>query len=234
MQVESGVLSQEKAVVVFSGGQDSTTCLLWAMKTFKSVVCIQFVYGQRHTSEINCAGNICKKLEIPLKRVHVNSLSEVVNSALLSDAEDISEVKENGLPSSYVPNRNQMFITLAHGFAQTVGAKHLVMGVCQTDYSGYPDCRNEYIQNMQYVTNLGAGLVEDNAIKIHTPIMYLTKAETFALADKLGGLELILDDTMTCYNGHTTNHPWGMGCGECPSCKLRKKGYEEYRRSTRD
>ena len=129
-----------------------------------------------------------------------------------------------GLPASFVPNRNQLFLTLAHSYAQRVGASYLVTGVCETDYSGYPDCRLEFIKSLEHTTNLGSA----EGIKILTPLMNLDKADTFRLAQLLGGLDTVIDDTITCYNGDKTMHDWGMGCDNCPSCELRKKGFNEF------
>jgi len=215
---------KETAVVVLSGGQDSITCLYWAIKKFKKVLAINFNYGQRHSEESNYAWSICNAEGIPFKMIDISSMMEVTSSALLDDTMDITKRNAKGLPASFVPNRNQLFLTLAHSYAQLNGADHLVTGVCQTDYSGYPDCRHDFIKSFQSTTNLGS----NERIEIHTPLMYLTKADTFCLAELLECLDVIIDDTLTCYNGNTEKNDWGMGCGECPACELRKKGYYEY------
>ena len=216
-----------KCLVVFSGGQDSTTVLGWALKEFADVEAITFVYGQRHSVEVKQAKKICEMLGVKQKIVEIDFLSQLTDSALVFGGEnhDVNKINDKGLPSSFVPNRNQTFITLAHTYAQQIGAENLALGVCQTDYSGYPDCRADFIHAIEYATNLGSQ--ED--IKIHTPLMYLTKAQTFKLAEDVEFLDLVLEYSHTCYKGdHETRHSWGYGCGECPACKLREKGYKEF------
>jgi 7-cyano-7-deazaguanine synthase len=213
-----------KAVVIFSGGQDSTTCLYWAINRYKKVEAITFNYGQKHSIELEQAKIICEKENIKHTIIDMSFLNTIVESALTSNG-DVNQVNKKGLPTSFVPNRNQMFITLAHSFAQKIGAETLITGVCQTDYSGYPDCRESFIKAIEWCTNLGS---QEN-IKIETPLMYLTKAETFLLAEKEKCLSEVINLSHTCYNGDRTNlHIWGYGCGECPACELRKKGYMKY------
>jgi len=213
-----------KAIVIFSGGQDSTTCLYWAINRYKEVEAITFNYGQKHSIELEQAKIICEKENIKHTIIDMSFLNTIVESALTSNG-DINQVNKKGLPTSFVPNRNQIFITLAHSFAQKIGAETLITGVCQTDYSGYPDCRESFIKAIEWSTNLGS---QEN-IKIETPLMYLTKAETFLLAEKEKCLIEVINLSHTCYNGDRTNlHIWGYGCGECPACELRKKGYIEY------
>ena len=213
-----------KCLVVFSGGQDSTTVLGWALKEFASVEAISFAYGQKHGKEIAFGQAICEKLGVKQTIINMESFGLVADSALITHG-DVNVKNKKGLPSSFVPNRNQMFITLAHAYAQKIGADSLALGVCQTDYSGYPDCRIDFIRAIETATNLGS----DESIKIYTPLMYLTKAKTFELAEELGILEIVITLSHTCYNGnHHTLHEWGYGCGECPACKLREKGYAEY------
>lgn len=219
-------MKTQKAVVIFSGGQDSTTCLGWAINRFREVTAIAFSYGQTHTVELEQAEKICRSLDIRLHVIHADFFGGLVDSAL-THAGDVNAQHErlSHLPASYVPNRNQFFITLAHAFAQKIGAQVLVTGVCQTDYSGYPDCRQDFIDAVEKATNLGS----DADIKIHTPLMYLTKAEVFKLAEEEGVLELVVKESHTCYKGDREHmHEWGAGCGECPACKLRRKGYEEF------
>lgn len=220
---------KEKAVVVLSGGQDSITCLYWALAKFEKVLAINFDYGQRHSEETNYAWSICSSEGVPFKSIDISSMMEVTTSALLDDSIDINSKNIKGLPASFVPNRNQLFLTLAHSYAQLNGAEHLVTGVCQTDYSGYPDCRKDFIDSFQSTTNLGS----NERITIHTPLMYLTKADTFCLSKLLGCYDTIIESTLTCYNGDTTDNSWGMGCGECPACKLRRNGWDEYRVSSK-
>lgn len=213
-----------KAVVIFSGGQDSTTCLYWAKEKFDVVEAITFNYAQNHIVEIIQAEIICQKEEIRQKVVDISFFGALVNSALTTGG-DVNVTNEKGLPASFVPNRNQMFITMAHSYAQKIGAQHLVTGVCQTDYSGYPDCREKFIEALQVVTNMGS----EAEIKIHTPLMHLTKAETFKLADNIGVLYEVVELSHTCYNGDRNNrHKWGYGCDNCPACELRKKGFNDF------
>ena len=215
-----------KAVVIFSGGQDSTTCLYWAKERFDEVEAITFRYGQKHEIEIKQSIFICQREEVKQTIIDLSFLDTLVESALTSNR-NVNELNEKGLPSSFVPNRNQLFITLAHSYAQKIGALHLVTGVCQTDYSGYPDCRSEFINMLQIVTNKGS----ESLIRIETPLMNLTKSETFSLAKDLNKLEEVLEFSHTCYEGErNTRHEWGYGCEKCPACKLRKKGFEEYKK----
>lgn len=212
-----------KAVVIFSGGQDSTTCLFWAKNQGWDVSAITFNYGQKHQVETLQAQQICMKHGIPQLLVSMDFLSRIADSALLSHG-DVNKLNKKGLPSSFVPNRNQLFITLAHAYAQKIGALHLVTGVCQTDYSGYPDCRQEFINAIEKASNLGS---EEN-ILIHTPLMELTKGEIFMLAEKENCLQAVIEDSHTCYNGKRKAHNWGAGCGDCPACQLRRKGFVDY------
>lgn len=228
-----------KAVVIFSGGQDSTTCLFWALEEFDVVEAITFDYGQKHVIEVEQSKKICKKLNVRQTIVDVSFLDTLVESALTSNG-DVNKTNELGLPASFVPNRNQLFITLAHSYAQKIGAKNLVTGVCQTDYSGYPDCRMDFIRSIQGTTNLGSGILDydnpESMIVIHTPLMYLNKAQTFELASGLGEecWNSVIKDSHTCYNGERNIiHSWGKGCGECPACELRKKGYNQFIQSKR-
>ncbi|QDP64651.1 MAG: putative 7-cyano-7-deazaguanine synthase [Prokaryotic dsDNA virus sp.] len=214
-----------KAVVIFSGGQDSTTCLYWALKQkyrFDEVEAITFDYGQKHSIEIEQSKIICKKENIKQTIIDISFLDTIVESALTSNG-NVNQLNEKGLPASFVPNRNQLFITMAHSYAQKVGAKVLVGGMCETDFSGYPDCRREFIDSIQLSSNIGS----DSDIKIETPLMYLDKAETFKMANDIGHLKEIIELSHTCYNGDRTMNEWGAGCGNCPACELRKKGYYE-------
>lgn len=219
-------MKTEKAVVIFSGGQDSTTCLYWAIKYWgaENVEAITFNYGQKHSVELECAKKICEKESIKQTVIDISFLDTIVESALTSNG-DVNEKNDKGLPASFVPNRNQLFITLAHALAQKIGAKSLVTGVCQTDYSGYPDCRMEFIRELANTSNLGS--MSD--IHIHTPLMYLTKADTWAFANRLKVLDEVVKMSHTCYNGaREEQYDWGFGCNNCPACKLRREGYEEY------
>ena len=218
---------QGKAVVIFSGGQDSTTCLFWAKERFEIVEAITFNYGQKHSIELDQSKFICKRYHVKQTIIDISFLNTIVESALTSNG-DVSELNQKGLPSSFVPNRNQLFITLAHSYAQKINADSLVTGVCQTDYSGYPDCRQDFIDEIQIATNLGSS----SDIQILTPLMYLSKAEIFALAKHLDKLSDVIVFSHTCYNGdRTVLHDWGYGCNDCPACELRKNGYEEFKKS---
>lgn len=215
------------AVVVLSGGQDSVTCLGYALNYYNNVYAISFSYGQRHKVELACAKMICEDYDVPFKIVDVSFLGNMVTSAL-TGAGSVNEAHKlnQELPASFVPNRNALFLTIAHAYAQEVGASALLTGVCQTDYSGYPDCREVFIKTLQGALNVGY----KTDIEIITPLMHLTKAETFKLASDLNFLDVVINDSHTCYNGdHETKHEWGFGCGECPACELRAKGYEEFK-----
>ncbi|MDB1123827.1 7-cyano-7-deazaguanine synthase QueC [Vibrio algarum] len=210
-----------KAVVVFSGGQDSTTCLVKAIQEFDEVHAITFDYGQRHKLEIEVAQNLTKELGITAHKVmDVGLLNELAISSLTRDDIPVShELQDNGLPNSFVPGRNILFLTLAGIYAYQIGAKTVITGVCETDFSGYPDCRDEFVKSINDALVKGM----DRELVIQTPLMWLNKAETWALADQYEALELIINQTLTCYNGVI-----GDGCGDCPSCDLRKAGLEDY------
>ena len=180
-----------KAVVIFSGGQDSTTCLYWALSQkdrFEEVETITFNYGQKHSIEIEQSKLICQKEDIKQTIIDISFLDTIVESALTSNG-DVNELNEKGLPASFVPNRNQIFITMAHAYAQKVGAKFLIGGMCETDFSGDPDCRREFIDAIQLTSNIGS----DSDIEILTPLMYLDKTETFKMAKDIGYLKEVVE-----------------------------------------
>ena len=212
------------ALVVFSGGQDSTTCLFSAIKTFDKVSAIGFDYGQNHSVEMQQAKLIADQLGIDFKVFNLDVFTQLADSALVTGGEVDAKRKGSNLPASFVPNRNALFLTVAHAYAQKIGARTLVTGVCQTDYSGYPDCRLQFIKNLQETLNEGS----DADIRISTPLMYLNKAQTFKLAEKLGCLAIIIQDTHTCYNGNRDPNKWGAGCGKCNACLLRENGYRAF------
>lgn len=215
-----------KAVVIFSGGQDSTTCLAWTLKRFKEVECITFEYGQKHAIEINQSKEICHQWNVKQTIVDITFLDTLVESALTSNG-DVDEINSKGLPASFVPNRNQLFITLAHAYAQKIGATDIVTGVCEQDANGYPDTTTEFIVHIEHTSNVGS----DSDINIKTPLINKLKFETFLLADELGCLEDVLELSHTCYNGNRTDrHPYGYGCDECGACKLRREGFEAFKR----
>ncbi|GLQ74852.1 7-cyano-7-deazaguanine synthase QueC [Vibrio penaeicida] len=211
----------KKAVVVFSGGQDSTTCLVQAIEEFDEVHAITFDYGQRHKLEIEVAEKLASDLNIAAHKVmDVGLLNELAISSLTRDDIPVShELQDNGLPNSFVPGRNILFLTLAGIYAYQIGAETVITGVCETDFSGYPDCRDEFVKAMNKA--LVSGM--DKTLDIKTPLMWLNKAETWALADQYKALELVRSQTLTCYNGII-----GDGCGDCPSCDLRSAGLNEY------
>lgn len=221
------------ALVVLSGGQDSTTCLHWANHVWRGAIsAVTFDYGQKHSVEIESAKKNAERLGIqhyiiPLPQISLLAQSALLKHPAMGGPSDVSVAHplNKDLPASFVPNRNAALLTSAHALAQQINASHLVTGVCQTDYSGYPDCREEFINALELALNLGAA----KSVMIHTPLMHLSKADTFELAQKLGVLLDIVNDTHTCYNGdHTTYHPWGYGCGECPACKIRSEGYYSF------
>ncbi|KGR84453.1 7-cyano-7-deazaguanine synthase QueC [Lysinibacillus odysseyi] len=213
---------QEKAIVVFSGGQDSTTCLFWAQKQFAEIEAVTFDYGQRHRLEIECAAEIAKELQIKHHILDMSLLNQLAPSALTRTDMEVRDGKDDELPSSFVPGRNLVFLTFAGILAAQVGAKHIVTGVCETDFSGYPDCRDSFIKSL----NVSLNLSMDKTFVIDTPLMWLTKAQTWELADSLGAFEFVRERTLTCYNGIKAD-----GCGQCPACKLRQRGLEEYMNS---
>lgn len=220
----------EKALVVLSGGQDSVTCLAWALHHFAEVEAITFAYGQRHSVELQCARAVCREMGVSHKVVDMTFFGEMSVSALTgSGAVSAAHELRSDLPASFVPNRNAMFTTAAHAWAQTIRAQHLVLGVCQTDYSGYPDCREVFVDAIGSALNLGAAVT----VQVHAPLMHLDKAETFVLADELGALETVVEMSHTCYEGERdVRHAWGYGCGVCPACELRRNGWEQFKEIT--
>ena len=218
-----------KALVVFSGGQDSTTCLYWAMGIFDSVEAVTYDYGQRHVKEVEVAAAIAGELKIPHHILDLSLIGQLAPSALtredisVDSAEKAEELLSEGtLPSTFVPGRNMVFLAFSGILARQIGADHIITGVSQADYSGYPDCREAFIKSMNETINLA---MEEN-IQIHTPLMFLDKKDVWALSDRLGVLDVIRTGTLTCYNGIM-----GDGCGECPSCHLRSRGLEAYMES---
>jgi 7-cyano-7-deazaguanine synthase len=226
----------DSALVVFSGGQDSATCLAWALSRYAHVETIGFDYGQRHAVELECRASVLARLREarpdwaaklgPDALLSMDVFRQLGETALTHDVG--ITMTENGLPSTFVPGRNLVFLTLAGAQAYRRGIKRLVTGVCETDFSGYPDCRDDTMKALQVALNLGM----QAHFVIETPLMWRTKAETWALASFLGGqalVELILEHTHTCYLGERGNrYAWGYGCGACPACELRAKGYNEF------
>lgn len=213
-----------KAVVLFSGGQDSTTCLYWAKERFEAVFALGFHYGQKHLVELEQAQKIADLAEVPFTVFDIRGTLR--GSALTEHDKDVSAAHEQNaeLPAAFVPARNAVFLTLAAGFAYQQNAGHLVGGMCETDYSGYPDCRRAFIDSMEKSLSLGL----DVPLQIHTPLMYLDKAQTWKMAKELGCLDVIIEHSHTDYNGNrTTKNPWGYGNLDNPASILRAKGYEE-------
>jgi 7-cyano-7-deazaguanine synthase len=211
-------MAKKKAVVVFSGGQDSTTCLFWALKHFDEVETVTFNYNQKHKLEIECAASIAKELNVKHTVLDMSLLNQLAPNALTRDGIDI-EQKDGKLPTTFVDGRNLLFLSFAAVLAKQAGARHIVTGVCETDFSGYPDCRDVFIKSLNVTLNLSM----DYNFVIHTPLMWINKEETWGLADELGVLNFVREKTLTCYNGIIAD-----GCGECPACILRKKGLNEY------
>ena len=211
-------MKNEKAVVVFSGGQDSTTCLFWALKNFREVATVTFDYGQRHSDEIECARQIAGELGVSFKVLDMNLINQLSANALTRDDIEVNEV-EGELPSTFVPGRNHLFLSFAAVYADAIGARHLITGVSETDFSGYPDCRDNFIKSLNVTLNLAM----DGRFVLHTPLMWLDKSEVWALADELNVLDFVQEKTLTCYNGIPSS-----GCGECPACVLRNEGLSTY------
>lgn len=230
------MISQEGALVLFSGGQDSTTCLAWALARYARVETIGFDYGQRHAIELAVRPHVLQQLrassadwDARLSEDHMIDLSLI---SRISDTAMTSNVaitmQENGLPNTFVPGRNLLFLTVAATVAYRRGLTVLVGGMCETDFSGYPDCRDDTIKALQVALNLGMA----TRLKLETPLMWLDKAQTWSLAKQTGGttlVDLIRSETHTCYLGERgTLHDWGYGCGHCPACELRARGYQRY------
>ncbi|MDI2091250.1 7-cyano-7-deazaguanine synthase QueC [Commensalibacter oyaizuii] len=224
------------ALVLFSGGQDSTTCLAWALHHFERVETLGFHYGQRHSVEMECRGIIREKItridpkwQARLGKDHILNLSDLgaISETALTRETEIKWDKQ-GLPSTFVPGRNLLFLTYGSIIADRRHLRHIIGGMCETDYSGYPDCRDDTIKALQVAINLGM----DNRFVLHTPLMWMDKADEWRMAQDLGGqalIDLINKETHSCYLGDRSQyHAWGYGCGHCPACKLRQSGWETY------
>ena len=226
----------ERALVLFSGGQDSTTCLAWALSRFAAVETIGFDYRQRHRVELECRAAVIERLRCEFpdwsgklgddRIIDLGVLGEISDTALTGDAAIAFE--QTGLPNTFVAGRNLLFFTFAAAIGYRCGARHLVGGMCETDYSGYPDCRDDTLKALQATLSLGM----DHRFVIHTPLMWRDKTATWALAHTLGGdalVELILEETHSCYLGDRAHrYAWGYGCGDCPACALRRRGWEAF------
>jgi 7-cyano-7-deazaguanine synthase len=215
-------INNEKAIVVFSGGQDSTTCLFWAKERFKEVIAVSFDYNQKHISELQCAKDICNKHNIEHHILDMSLLNQLApNSLTRVDINVDKNQKEGELPNSFVDGRNLLFLTFVAVFAKQRNVNHIITGVSQSDFSGYPDCRDVFIKS----TNVTLNLAMDYEFVIHTPLMFIDKCQTWKLSYDLGVLDIVKNETLTCYNGVK-----GNGCGDCPACSLRKNGYLEFKR----
>jgi len=227
------------AIVLFSGGQDSTTCLAWALSRYERVETIGFDYGQRHAVELTVRPVLLQKIRARFPQwadklgedhmIDLSLISKISSTAMTEDVEIV--MQENGLPNTFVPGRNLMFMTVAATVAYRRGLNVLVGGMCETDFSGYPDCRDDTMKALQVALNLGMA----TQLKLETPLMWIDKSETWKLAQDLGGdalVDLIRADTHTCYLGERgALHDWGYGCGTCPACALRARGYEQFKQT---
>jgi 7-cyano-7-deazaguanine synthase len=232
-------MNSQTAIVLFSGGQDSTVCLAWALERFSRVETIGFDYGQRHAVELSLRARLREKMAALNSGwaarlgddhlIRLDALAAISDTALTRQT--AIEIADSGLPTTFVPGRNLMFFCFAGALAYRRGARHLVAGMCETDYSGYPDCRDDTVKAMQVALTLGL----DKRIAIHTPLMWIDKAETFALAVEIGGeafLDLLIEDSHSCYLGDRgKRHDWGYGCGTCPACQLRAQGFTKFKTS---
>lgn len=226
----------ETALVLFSGGQDSAVCLAWALRRFGRVEMLGFNYGQRHVVELECRDRLLDGMKSlradwaakfgESHTLAIPTLAEISDTALTRDV--AIAMGEDGLPNTFVPGRNLVFLTFAAALAYRRGIRHIIGGMCETDYSGYPDCRDDTIKAMQ----LALGLGMDGRFALHTPLMWVDKAGTFAMAEQIGGkalLDLVIEETHSCYLGdRTQRHDWGYGCGVCPACRLRADGFARF------
>ncbi|MFC5405218.1 7-cyano-7-deazaguanine synthase QueC [Cohnella soli] len=217
-------MKPNKAVVVFSGGQDSTTCLFWARQRFDEIEVVTFDYGQRHKLEVEVSAKIAADLGVKQHVLDMSLLGQLAPNALTRS--DIAiEQTEGELPTTFVDGRNLLFLSFAAIVAKQIDARHVVSGVCQTDFSGYPDCRDVFVKSLNVTLNLAM----DYDFVLETPLMWLNKAQTWQLADDLGAFEYVREHTLTCYEGVVAN-----GCGECPACLLRARGLREYEQAKRE
>lgn len=214
------MMNKDEALVVFSGGQDSSTCLFWAKREFRKVHALTFRYGQKHSLEVEMAGKLAEKAEVDFHLMDTPFIGQLGANSLTDASIAMDQEKpEDSFPNTFVPGRNLFFLSIAAVVAREHGINHIVTGVSQTDFSGYPDCRDSFIKSLNVTLNLAM----DEQFIIHTPLMWIDKAGTWALADELGVLDIIRNETLTCYNGIP-----GDGCGHCPACRLRRAGLEKY------
>ena len=224
------------ALVLFSGGQDSATCLAWALSRFEHVETVGFDYGQRHAVELACRAPVIASIKAAFPHwakkigddqvIKLDLLKAISDTALTQDV--VIQMNANGLPNTFVPGRNILFLTVAAAIAYRRGIATIVTGVCETDYSGYPDCRDDFVKSMQVTLNIGMA----QRFNLETPLMWIDKAATWRMAQELGGealVEIIREQTHTCYLGdRRQRHDWGFGCSTCPACELRKTGYDKF------
>ena len=210
-------MNTKKAVVLFSGGQDSTTCLYWAKERFDEVVAISFSYGQKHSNEVEIARELAAQAGVHFEVMDAHYISQLSINALTDTSLAMEE--DNDCPNTFVPGRNLFFLSMVAVYAYEHQIQHIVTGVSQTDYSGYPDCRHNFIQS----ANLTLNLAMDREFVLHAPLMWLDKSQVWELSDQLGVFDLVQQQTLTCYNGIKAE-----GCGHCPACKLRNQGLQEY------
>ena len=212
--------TNQSALVLFSGGQDSTTCLYWALKIFESVRTLCFTYGQRHVREVEVAQKLAEKIRVPFQLLDATVISRLAENSLTNHNMVMDKEKpQNSYPNTFVPGRNLIFLTFAAVIARSHGIKNIVTGVSEADYSGYPDCSDTFIRSANTTINLAM----DEQFIIHTPLMWRNKMEVWKLADELDVLEIVKNETLTCYNGIIAE-----GCGDCPACRLRAEGLKEY------
>lgn len=216
-------MKSSSAIVLFSGGQDSTTCLYWAKERFEKVYAISFIYGQKHENEVEIARELAAQAHVDFHVMDTRFIAKLSCNSLTDASVEMDE--GNDRPNTFVPGRNLFFLSMAAVFAYEHGVKHIITGVSETDFSGYPDCRYNFIQ----AANLAINTAMDQQFVLHTPLMWLDKSEVWELSDKLGVFELVRNETLTCYNGIAAD-----GCGHCPSCKLRNNGLETYLKRKND
>ncbi|MDR0422642.1 MAG: 7-cyano-7-deazaguanine synthase QueC [Proteiniphilum sp.] len=211
---------KQDALLLFSGGQDSTTCLYWAKQQFANLHALCIAYGQRHAQEVENARRIAQTARIPFRLLHADTIPRLAPNSLTDASLPVDdEIAPGTYPNTFVPGRNLLFLTCAATLARAQGIRHLVIGVSEADYSGYPDCREAFIRSA--CTTLS--LAMDHPFEIHTPLMWRSKKEVWQLADELGVFDIVRNETLTCYNGLPAD-----GCGHCPACRLRRRGLQEY------
>jgi 7-cyano-7-deazaguanine synthase len=215
----------KKALVCLSGGQDSTTCLYQALRDYDEVAAIGFNYSQNNLVELEYARRTCDINAVPFEVIELTDIFKTIGNTTLIGGGDVNAVSiTTGLPAAFVPNRNQIFITIAHGVAQKIGAQTLITGICELDVGAYPDCTANYLEHLNKTTNIGSGV----EVEIKSPFIFMNQGDIFKVAEELGVLDEIIEHTITCYNGDEDLYEWGRGCGDCPACEVRIAGFEDY------